>query len=299
MRDNLDGVAVFVAAVEAGGFSRAAERLALSRSAVGKTIARLEARLGVRLFQRTTRTQSLTEDGQIYYERCLRAIEELRQGEALLDSGRREVSGCLRISLPVLFGRYCIQPILFDLAKDHPRLALDLRFSDAIVNLVSDGIDLAIRNGRPGDGSGLMTRKIARQQKVICAAPAYFEKRGQPRHVSDLSQHEALVYWRHEQLFPWRFTGEDGSSIQPDLTWRLQFDHQEAIADAAVAGMGIAWLPTWLIRNHVEAGRLVVLEDGFHSEPLETFAVWPSANYLPLRLRVTIDALANALGRMT
>lgn len=298
MRDNLDGVAVFVAAVEAGGFSRAADRLALSRSAVGKTIARLEARLGVRLFHRTTRSQSLTEDGQIYYERCLRAIEELRLGEALLDSGRREVSGCLRISLPVLFGRYCVQPVLLELARDHPRLELDLRFSDAVVNLASDGVDLAIRNGRPGEGGGLMTRKIATQHKVVCASPDYLERKGRPKDIADLARHEALAYWRQEQLFAWSFLGQDGSTLQPDLNWRLRFDSQEAIVDAAVAGMGIAWLQTWLIRQHVEAGRLVVIGDSFSSSSLETFAVWSAANFLPLRLRVTIDALSHSLGRM-
>src|SRR5664280_1748699 len=138
MRDSLDGVAVFVEAVEAGGFARAAERLALTRSAVGKTVARMEARLGVRLFHRTTRSQSLTEDGQNYYERCLRALEELRAGEALLESGRREVSGKLKVSMPVLFGRYCVGPVLLELAQEHATLELDLRFSDAVVDLIAE-----------------------------------------------------------------------------------------------------------------------------------------------------------------
>lgn len=298
MRDNLDGVAVFVAAVEAGGFSRAAERLALSRSAVGKTIARLEARLGVRLFHRTTRSQCLTEEGQVYFERCLTAIEELRKGEALLDSGRREVTGPLKISAPVLFGRYCVQPVLLALARQHPGLQLDLRYSDAVVNLVAEGFDLAIRNGRPGEGSGLMTRRIATQRKVVCAAPDYISAHGRPKAVDDLSHHTALVYWRHEQLFPWRFVLDDGPVVEADLNWRLQFDNQEAIADAAVMGMGLAWLPEWLIRAHVDAGRLMILGEGLNSTPLETFAVWPAANTIPLRLRAAIDALSAGLGRL-
>jgi DNA-binding transcriptional LysR family regulator len=180
VRENLDGVAVFVEAAEAGGFARAADRLALTRSAVGMTIARLEARLGVRLFQRTTRSQSLTEDGQIYYERCLRALEELRRGAALLESGRREVSGRLKISMPLLFGRYCVAPILLELAERHPKLELDLRFSDQLVDLVAEGFDLAIRNHTAGPGATLQTKKIASQRKVVCAAPNYLAARGKP-----------------------------------------------------------------------------------------------------------------------
>lgn len=158
----------------AGGFARAAERLALSRSAVGKTIARLEARLGVRLFHRTTSRLSLTEDGQIYYERCLRALE------ALLESGRREVSGRLKITMPLLFGRYCAEPILLELAEEHPALELDLRFSDSVVDLIGERFDLAIRNHTAGESKGLSHRKIASQNKVVCASPAYLARRGTP-----------------------------------------------------------------------------------------------------------------------
>jgi DNA-binding transcriptional LysR family regulator len=159
--DRLNGVSVFVEAVEAGGFSAAALRLNLSRSAVGKTIARLEGRLGVRLFHRTTRSQSLTDDGQAFYERCLRALEEIRAGEAMLESGQQEATGRLRVSMPVQFGRRCVAPILSHLAEKHPRLELDLNFSDRLVDLLEDGFDLAIRTGPLDQSAGLMTRRIA------------------------------------------------------------------------------------------------------------------------------------------
>src|SRR5882757_4269913 len=135
MRERLSGIAAFVQAVEAGSFAQAAERMQMTRSAVGKTIARLEERLGVRLFHRTTRNQGLTEDGQAFYERCLRALLELRAGEAMLD-----------------FGRRCVAPILTRLAQQHPKLELDLNFNDRVVDLIEDGFDLAVRNGRLGDG---------------------------------------------------------------------------------------------------------------------------------------------------
>lgn len=295
MRDNLDGVGVFVEAVEAGGFARAAERLALTRSAVGKTVARLEARLGVRLFHRTTRSQSLTEDGQIYYERCLRALEELRGAEALLDSGRREVSGKLKVSMPVLFGRYCVQPILLDLAREHSKLELDLRFSDSVVDLISERFDLAVRNGAPGEGSGLSTRRIATQRKIVCAAPSYLAARGAPADIADMIHHDALVYWRNDQLFPWVLRDGKADTVQVPLRWRLQFDNMEAVVDAALRGMGIGCVPDWLVRGHLEAGRLVTVLDRFPSLPLETYAVWPTARHLPMRLRAAIDTLSARL----
>ena len=139
MTDRLKGISVFVTAVEAGSFSLAASRLHLSRSAVGKTIARLEQRLAVRLFHRTTRSQSLTDDGALFYERCLRALEEIRSAETLLESGKQQVSGRLRVSMPVLFGRMCIAPLLTGLAREHPGLELELSFNDRIVDLIEDG----------------------------------------------------------------------------------------------------------------------------------------------------------------
>jgi DNA-binding transcriptional LysR family regulator len=295
MRDSLDGVAVFVEAVEAGGFARAAERLALTRSAVGKTVARMEARLGVRLFHRTTRSQSLTEDGQNYYERCLRALEELRAGEALLESGRREVSGKLKVSMPVLFGRYCVGPVLLELAQEHAKLELDLRFSDAVVDLIAEGFDLAIRNGAPGEGNGLRARKIASQRKLVCAAPSYLAAHGTPMDIAALASHDALVYWRHDQPFPWTLRGRDGKLIEAQLKWRLQFDSQEAIVDAAVSGMGIACVPSWLVGRQIAAGHLVSLLEQSPSASLDTYAVWPAAQHMPMRLRVTIDTLAARL----
>lgn len=295
MRDRLDGVAVFVEAAESGGFARAADRLALTRSAVSKTIARLEARLGVRLFNRTTRTQSLTEDGQLYYERCLCALEELRKGESLLDSGRREVAGRLRVSMPILFGRYCVAPILLDMAREHPRLELELSFSDQVVDIIGERFDLAIRNGALGEGSELHARKIAAQRKVICAAPSYLTRRGRPRTIEDLETHDALVYWRNDQLYRWMLRDHDGKMREAALNWRIRFDNQEAIVDAVVAGLGLGWLPSWLVNGHVKAGRLVTVLDEFPAADLETFAVWPSSQYVPLRLRMAIDLLAEKM----
>ena len=295
MRDRFDGVQAFVEAVETGGFAKAADRLSLTRSAVGKAIARLEERLGVRLFHRTTRTQSLTEDGQQYYERCIRAIEELRAGESLLESGRREVVGRLRVSLPVLFGRYCAAPILRAYARQHEKLELELSFSDRQIDLIADGFDLAVRNGALGNGTALHARRLASPRKALCASPSYLSARGEPHSLADLSEHETLVYWRNDHGLTWQLPDATGALIDLLVTSRLRFDDLEVIADAAVDGMGLAWLPYWLIHERVQAGELIELWADRPRAAMECYAVWPTNQYLPLRSRLAIDALATEL----
>lgn len=295
MRDRFDGVQIFVEVVEAGGFARAADRLSLTRSAVGKSIARMEERLGVRLFQRTTRAQSLTEDGQQYYERCLRAIDELRTGEGLLETGRREVVGRLRVSLPVLFGRYCAAPILRSYARQHPRLELQLSFSDRRVDLIADGFDLALRNGALGNESSLRAKKLVSQRKVLCAAPSYLAERGEPRSIDDLADHELLGYWQGDHALSWHLPDAADALIEVPVTSRLRFDDLEVIADAAVEGMGLAWIPYWLARERMNSGGLVEVWADRPTAAVECYAVWPATQYLPLRSRLAIDVLATGL----
>jgi DNA-binding transcriptional LysR family regulator len=299
MDDRLNGVSAFVAAAEAGGFSAAAARLNLSRSAVGKAIARLEGRLGARLFHRTTRSQSLTDDGLAFYERCLKALEEIRLGEAALESGRREIAGRLRVSMPSLFGRHCIAPALTALARRCPKLELELNFSDRLVDLLADGFDLAIRNASPGNGAGLTVRRIADQRMTVCAAPRYLEARGAPRELDDLLAHECIVYARSPgETKEWLFPSNHGAASSIPVRSRLRFDDLDAIADAAVAGMGLAWLPCWLVRDRVASGALCKVLTERPGLVFPIYALWPSAPQTPLRLRAAIDALAEALPKL-
>lgn len=290
MVERLAGLRVFVEAAEAGSFSAAAARLHLSRSAVGKTIAGLEARLGVRLFQRTTRSQSLTAEGQIFHAHCQKALEEIRSGEQALESGRREVGGRLRVTMSALFGRYCVTPLLLCLAAANPALSLELDFSDRVVDLVQDGFDLAVRNGSPGSDPELVSRRIAQQRHVLVAAPAVLAREGVPRDLGDLTQRERVVY-QSGRTRSWHFA--DGSQIP--ATGRLRLNDLEAIAEAAAAGFGIAYLPHWLVRPKAEEGRLAILPFDPPCRPIDVFAVWPSAKYLPARLRLAIDTLAAEL----
>ncbi|WP_405125008.1 LysR substrate-binding domain-containing protein [Ralstonia pseudosolanacearum] len=297
--DLLSDVPAFVAAAESGSFAAAAASLNLSRSAVGKSIARLETRSGARLFHRTTRTLALTEEGQLFLEHCRRAISEVEAGRARLDTGRQEVSGRLRVSMPMLYGRHCVAPILTRLAVKHPALELDLSFSDRIVGLVEDGFDLAVRNGALQPWTGVKVRRLARQYMQVCASPSYLEANGTPATLDDLAAHTAILYGRGGQLLPWQFSEDGGAATTVTPPHRLRLDDLGAICDAAVAGAGLAWLPWWLVQDNVAAGRLVAVLDTRTSHITDTYAVWPEAAHLPLRVRVAIDALAAELPGVT
>ncbi|MDW3568672.1 LysR family transcriptional regulator [Enterobacter asburiae] len=295
MTDTLKDIPVFVAAVEAGSFAQAAIRLHLSRSAVGKSIARLEQRLGVRLFQRTTRSQSLTDNGALFYERCLRALEEIRSAESLLETGKQQVSGRLRISMPVLFGRQCVAPLLIALAQEHPGLELEMSFSDRVVDLVEEGFDMAVRNGTLQDSSVLVARKLGEHRMVLCAAPEYLLKKGQPQSVNDLSQHTAINYLSAGRVLSWQLMDNEGKSHTFTPRSSLNMDDLQAICDAALAGHGIAWLPCWMVVKDIQQGKLVPLLKQAPDVHFNVHAVWQQTPHLPLRVRIAIDMLASRL----
>ncbi|MGB8602524.1 MAG: LysR family transcriptional regulator, partial [Rhizomicrobium sp.] len=274
MTDPLSDIAVFVDAAEAGSFSAAAERRHLSRSAVGKTVARLEARLGVRLFHRSTRSLSLTDDGQLFFEHCQRALEILRAGQTALSRGQREVAGRLRVSMPVLFGRQCVAPILMALTRAHPKLELDLNFNDRRVDLIEDGYDLAVRNAPLDDDTQLVRRHLACQRMTICAAPSYLEHHGMPTDLEDLRQYDGILYSRPGRLRSWLFPRQGGAPLEIMPQNRLRCDDLAAITDAAVAGYGVAWLPCWLVRSHIRTGALIALLPQTPSLSFDTYAVW-------------------------
>ncbi|WP_322013109.1 LysR family transcriptional regulator [Paraburkholderia sp. J12] len=290
-KDRLDGVTTFVQVVEAGGFAPAAERLNLTRSAVGKAIARLEARLGVRLIHRSTRSQTLTAEGQAYYERCLRALAELDAAEADLDSGRIEPSGRLRVSVPEAFGHFCVAPVLLDLVRRHPGLQIDLSFSDRYVDLIEEGFDLAIRIGELHDSGTLVARRLGTQHTAIGASPAYLARHGTPSSLEELEGHVGIAYSRAGHPAPWDASATDTRVRPVNLRSQVSMDDIQAIAAAAVDGFGLAWLPCWLLTRYVKSGELVAVLDSHRVRSQDIHAVWPQVRHLRGRTRVAIDAL--------
>ena len=288
--ERLKGIALFVQAVDAGSFALAAERQGLSRSAVGKSIARLETRLGVRLFHRTTRSLSLTEDGAAYHASCVRALGEIEGAELALAEGRQALRGPLRIDLPVTFGRLHVLPHLLELAGEHPGLSLDLSFSDRFISLADEGVDLAIRLGDLAD-STLVVRRLAAQRMVACAAPAYLDRHGEPAHPDDLKRHRCVLYSYAGRPYPWRFKGPDGPFAITPARGGFQATNGEVMRDAVLAGQGLAQLPTFLVGEHVRSGRLQVVLGAYAGEGPPIQAVWPSARHLSPKVRAVVDRL--------
>jgi len=298
--DRLNGIEAFVAAVEAGNFALAAQRLRRTRSAVAKSVARLEARLGTRLFQRTTRSQSLTEDGQIYYERCRRALAELDAADAAVEAGRRTPKGRLRATMPNLIGRELVAPVLLELARAHPELVLDITFSDSVIDLVDERFDLAVRSGPLPDSAVLAMRPLGRQWMGVYAAPAYLARHapisGFEALAADPGAHRFVGYARDTQPHPWLFHDEAGqvrSFEAPQVC--VSCNSLEANRTAAIAGMGLARLPTWLVADALKAGTLARAFEEPRPYGYALHAVWPRARALPLKTRAAIDLLAARL----
>ncbi|MDP2769105.1 MAG: LysR family transcriptional regulator [Giesbergeria sp.] len=293
--DRLSGIEDFVAVVDAGSFALAARRRQLTRSAVAKSIARLEARLGTRMFLRTTRSQSLTEDGEAYYERCQRALAELDAAQACMDAARRTPTGRVRLSLPVLFGRLCMGPLLLELAQRYPQLALEASFSDRRSDLVEEGVDLAVRSGPLPDSTTHVARRIGMQRMVMCAAPTYLQAHGWPRGIDELTGHQCIVYGRGGQIKPWEFHDRHGLRVEVPTASRFCFDDLQMIASATLAGIGLARLPMWLVVDALRDGALVQLFDEPHPFGYELNVVWPHSRYLPLKTRVVVDLMLEKL----
>ncbi|WP_199096553.1 LysR family transcriptional regulator [Dyella sp. ASV21] len=298
MDDRLDGVATFVQVVEAGSFAVAAERLNLTRSAVGKIIARLEARLGARLLQRTTRAQSLTEDGQAYYDYCVRALAELDAAEAMLEGGRQQPQGRLRVSVPIAFGHLCAAPVLMELARRYPSLRIDVSFTDRVVDLIEEGFDLAVRIGELRDSTSLAARKLGVQYVSIGASPSYVAEHGIPTAWDDLERHAIVAHSRAGVTTPWDLRETQGHIRRLQIQPQLSMDDVTAIAAAAIAGFGLARLPSWLLARHIKTGELVQVKDRCNLAPQDIHVVWPKTRYMPSKTRCAIDALVAAIPAM-
>lgn len=295
MMDRLTSMAVFVKAVDLGSFAAAADALDLSGPMVGKHIRFLETRLGVQLLARTTRRQSLTEFGRAFYERCRLVLAEADAAESLAADQRSDPRGKLRVTMPVHFGRRCVAPILLELVRQHPSLELDLSFNDRFVDLADGDYDLAIRTGQLEDKAGIVARRISRQRMVVCASPSYLEARGTPHCVEDLAHHQGIVYRRTGRIRPWLFPRDDAQADELVPANRVRLDDLDAIADAAVSGLGLAWLPSWLVHERIDAGTLVQLVPDRRPFLYDAYALWMQTPHLPFRVRLAVDTLVAAL----
>lgn len=289
----LKDIVPFVASVECGSFAAAAERLHLTGSAISKSVTRLEARLGSRLLERTTRSLTLTDAGSAYYQTCLRIMEELAEAEAVLAAQRTIPSGRLRLAVPNTYGRLGVMPLLIPFCQQHPDVELSLTFSDRFIDLFDEGIDVAVRiGGSPDLPASLGCRAMGRERMVFCAAPDYLSRAGRPTSESELLQHRAILYERVDgSTKPWLFTTEDGHPHWRQVPFRMALGDVDAQMQALCAGLGVAQMPSWLVRDALASGALEVIVPQQQPDGLPLSVIWPRRK----QLLPKVDALLAAL----
>jgi DNA-binding transcriptional LysR family regulator len=294
--DGLSGVAVFVAAARAGSFTAAAEVLGVTKSAVGKAIARLEARLGLKLFHRTTRVTRLTVDGEAYFAACAAALDEIQAAEIALSSANQIISGRLRVNMPVAFGRHVLLPLLLEMTRPHPALTLSLTFTDAMIDPLQEDVDLVIRFGALPDSSHLVARHLVNQPRIICGSPAYFRERGTPRTLEDLREHTGIIGSRNGPPARWSVSVNGVEQrFAPPLAHET--NDGEALVEAAAAGLGICQAPASLVRRQLEDGSLIAVLESYAAAPVEVHALWPKTAQLSPKVRFVVDQLVACASR--
>jgi DNA-binding transcriptional LysR family regulator len=292
--DNLNGIVSFVRTAEALSFVAAARVLGLSASAVGKNVAKLEQSVGARLLQRSTRTVRLTAEGELFYERCRRILDDLHDAEAMLSHAVEAPRGRLRVSLPTIGYRFLL-PILPDFRRRYPEIEMDLDFNDRIVDVIEEGFDVVIRSGNLPD-SNLMARQLGTFRFVLCAAPEYLKRKGLPRLPSELEQHDCLRYRfvKTGKLEDWTLKADPKWS-ELRLSSMLTFNNMEAVLSAAIDGHGIAYMPDFLARQAVAERSLQLILDDYLSDRVQFWALWPSSRHLSPKIRVFVDCIATKL----
>ncbi|MEL6468638.1 MAG: LysR family transcriptional regulator [Cyanobacteria bacterium J06623_4] len=284
----------FVAVVRQGSFAAVARDRNVDPSSVSRAIAALETELGVRLFQRTTRRLSLSEAGAAYFQQIEPLVEEIQQAKVITTDLSGQLKGTLRVTASVSFGLRCIVPLLPKFESTYPELTVELLLTDAVIDLLADRVDVAVRLGVMAD-STLMAQRLMPVVYRVCASPDYLALRGCPQAPVEISQHDCLLFPLAGFRSRWIFRAQDGSVDEVPVRGRLVISNAIALQQSAIAGMGIALLPDWLVDEDIEAGRLV---DVFPTYALTAtdfntaaWLVYPSRVYVPLKVRTFIEFL--------
>ena len=290
----LEDMQIFVSTVDAQSFTAAADRLGLSKQFISRRIMALEERLGARLLIRTTRRLSVTDTGRAYYERALKIIDEVNDAEQLVSSENSSPRGTLRISAPMSFGTLHLGPAIVRFMALCPEVRIELDLSDRFVDIVGEGYDMAVRIGQLADSS-LVARQIAPTQVVACASPAYLKQRGTPATPADLKDHDCLPYG-HGRNVEWVFS-DKGKPLHVPVKGRLRANNGELGCTAAVAGLGIVLLPTFIVGAALRSKQLVTILDAYAPPPLTIYAVYPQHRQASLAVKAFTDFLRNTFGK--
>lgn len=305
--DRFAAINAFARVVETGSFARAADRLGVSVSSVSRHVTELEAHLGARLLNRTTRSLSLTEAGRAFHERSVQLLADLEEAEASAGAGTVVPRGTLRLTCGVSFGTHYLAPAIAEFTARHPDIRFDVELSDRTVDLVDEGFDVAVRIGAVG-GQNLVARRVGSTQLVCCASPDYLARHGEPRAPDDLAQHECLVYEYAPQRDVWPFVDAAGRAFGVRIYGPLHANNGAFLAALAQAGRGITYEPDFIVGPDVRAGRLVPILRPFAPPASGIHVVYPSRRHLSAKVRAfaefvieryrepawTIDCIASA-----
>ncbi|QUM76840.1 LysR family transcriptional regulator [Moritella sp. 24] len=293
----LNGMVIFVEVVNTGGFTLAAQSSGHSTSYISKEINKLESRLGVRLMHRTTRSLSLTPEGEIYFQQCQQIIGDAEQAEETLNGRQSEPKGTLRISCPTSFGNSRMQSIFSRFLTQYPLVNLELDLNNRKVDMVSEGFDVLIRGSAQLDDSTFISRKVFSSYGVVIASPDYLKRQGTPQTLADLSQHSIISYSHLKQPNIWSLKDASGQSHQVQLTSRVLSNSSEMELSLCLAGHGITRMPRFNLGDEIETGKLVELLSDYQRQEINLYLIYPSRKYVSSKVRRFIDFVVAELSQ--
>lgn len=284
-----DGISEFVYVAENESFTLASKKMAISTAQVSRQISALEKRLNIKLFYRTTRKVSLTEEGRVFYQHCRSVLDGLDAAERAITNLQTKPQGKIKLTAPVAYGEKQILPLVNNFIKQYGDVEVSAYLSNRQVDIVEDGYDLAIRLGKLSD-STMMAKKLGKRTNYVCASPSYLDKHGIPHSISELNKHSCLLgtndYWHFR---------ESGREKSIRVTGRLRYNNGYSLTDAALKGVGIVQLPDYYVEQYIESGELVTLLDNYRAPDEGIWAVYPQNRHLSPKIRLLVDYLAEEL----
>jgi DNA-binding transcriptional LysR family regulator len=290
-----DGIVIFNQVVITGGFSAAALATGHSTSYISKEINKLEARLGIRLLNRTTRSISLTPEGKAFNNQCKQMILDAEQAQGILDQNNISPKGTLKISCPLGFGSNYLKPILVEYLAKYPEVSLDIDFSDRQVDVIQDGFDLVIRATTALEDSSLICKKLKSFKGYTVASPDYVKKHGKPKTPEELINHQCMCYANHKNPTRWMYTTIKGEAIHVDVPQKILSNNAEIQLAMVLAGHGICRLPEFYMAEELKTDKLEILFDDYQIQTIDVFALYPSRKHLSPKVRCFIELLTEKI----
>ena len=293
--NELEEIRVFTQLVDSQSATKAAERMGVANSAISRRLKDLEQRLGVQLIRRTTRRMSLTESGEIYYQRCKQLLEDFDNAQTEITQTKTHLKGRLRIASPVTFGVNHLSPAIAAFMHKHPDIEIDLDMSDRRVDLVEEGFDVAIRVGTLED-STLIARKLAPVSHVVCAAPSFFQQYGKPKTAEDLTNIPGLCYSNFKNPGTWHYQTPDGKKGSVRVALKMRSNNGDSLKEAAIAGLGVLCEPSFIVHDAIKRGLLTTALTDYKWYDMSVYSIYPQTKHISARVRTFIDFLIKRFG---